>query len=61
MYCLAALHPRRVYLVICKMLLDFGASRSFDARDNYGKSALDWAKDGRPAEVVSLIEKYMQA
>jgi ankyrin repeat protein len=56
--CLAARHQKRVYLSICKLLLDAGATSSLAIRDKSGRTALDWASDGRPAEVVSLIENY---
>ena len=55
---IAALHPKRVYLQVCKLLLDSGATRTIGHRDRTGKTALDWAKDGRPAEVIALIEKH---
>lgn len=54
----AALHPKRVYLQVCKLLLDSGATRTIGHRDRTGKTALDWAKDGRPAELISLMEKH---
>ncbi len=55
--CLAAAHRKQVYLEVCKQLLDSGATRTIGHRDATGKTALDWAKDNRPAELISLIEK----
>jgi hypothetical protein len=57
--CLAAFHSKRVYMRICKSLLESGAWRSLGLRDKEGWTALDWAKDGRPVEVVALIEQYI--
>ncbi len=59
--CVAALHPGRVYRRIVEMLLKSGASGSLGVRDKSGRTALDWAKDGRPTEVVALIESHMPA
>ena len=55
--CLAAFHSKKVYLTICKALLNFGAANSLHIRDINGRNAMDWAKDGRPAEVAALIEE----
>jgi uncharacterized protein len=57
----AARHSKGVYLKVCKMLLDAGATQTIGHRDQTGKTALDWAKDGRPAELVTLIEKHMSS
>jgi uncharacterized protein len=57
----AARHSKGVYIKVCMMLLDAGATRMIGHRDQTGKTALDWAKDGRPAELVDLIEKHMSS
>ena len=43
------------------MLLDAGTTHMIGHRDQTGKTALDWAKDGRPAELIELIEKHMSS
>jgi hypothetical protein len=45
---------------MCRTLLAAGAAATLDARhaDN-GWTALDWARDGRPAEVVELIAQHL--
>ena len=55
-WCLSARHPARIYMAICRALLDAGASPSERAKD--GRTALDWAKEGRPPETLSLLEEY---
>jgi ankyrin repeat protein len=50
-----------VYLAICELLLSAGASTSLGVRDKSGRTALDWAKDGRPPEIVKLISTYSHA
>jgi ankyrin repeat protein len=54
----AAPQSKRAYIQVCKLLLESGATRTIDHRDRTGKTALDWAKDGRPAELITLIEKH---
>ncbi len=56
--CVAALHPKRVYLKTLEVLLEAGAGRSLSVRDAEGRTALDWARDGRPEEVVTLLEDH---
>jgi ankyrin repeat protein len=58
-YCVAALHRDRVYRAVIERLLKAGASGSLELRDATGRTALDWAKDGRPPEVIALIEGFM--
>ncbi len=57
--CLAACHSKKVYLTVCKTLLDSGAAKSLHVRDIGGRTAMDWARNGRPAEVTALIEERM--
>jgi len=56
--CVAALHTKRVYLKILELLLGAGAGCSLSVRDAEGRTALDWARDGRPEEVVTLLEEH---
>lgn len=57
--CLAGRHTTRVYLTICKLLLDAGATTTLSHRDQTGRTALDWANDGRPSEVGALISQHV--
>ena len=61
MTAIAAFHPKSVYIKACKLLLDAGAVRTISHRDQDGKTALDWARDGRPAELIALIEQHSPA
>lgn len=56
--CLGMLHSQRAYLKICEALLQAGAAQTLGVRDKTGRTALDWAKDGRPKELVPLLEKH---
>lgn len=56
--CLSALHRKATYLAVCRALLDAGARQTLAVRDADGRTALDWAKDGRPEEVLALLERY---
>lgn len=55
--CLSARHSKRVYRTLCKLLLDAGAAATLSVRDRNGRTALDWARDGRPLEVSKLVEE----
>jgi Ankyrin repeats (3 copies) len=51
----AAKHPVRAYLEAARLLLDAGADPNCRAND--GTTALDWAKDGRPKQLVELLRQ----
>lgn len=58
--CLAGLPRKQSQIAVCKLLLKAGAS--CDVRDiEFGRTPLEWAEDGRPAEIVALIEEYVRA
>jgi hypothetical protein len=51
----AAKHPVRAYLKVARLLLDARADPNTSAND--GTTALDWAIDGRPKELVELLRQ----
>jgi ankyrin repeat protein len=58
MACVSAMHSKRVYLKTLELLLAAGAARTLGVRDTEGRTALDWARDGRPQAVVTLLEAH---
>jgi hypothetical protein len=52
----AALHPKQVYLKTLVLLLRAGAARTLGIRDAEGRTASDWGRNGRPREIIALLE-----
>jgi Ankyrin repeats (3 copies) len=55
MWLVAAKHPVRAYLGAARLLLNAGADPNIRAND--GTTALDWAMDGRPKQLVELLRQ----
>jgi len=55
MWLVAAKHSVRAYLQAARLLLDAGADPNTRAND--GTTALDWALDGRPKQLVELLRR----
>ena len=58
MCCLGAMHTKKVYVDVATVLLEAGAWRSLDVKDVNGRTARDWARDGRPVEREELIARF---
>ena len=60
MFAVSSAQNKKTLLRTCRALLAAGAAATLDARhaDN-GWTALDWARDDRPAEVVELIAQHL--
>jgi hypothetical protein len=55
MWLVAAKHPVPAYLEAARLLLGAGADPNIRAND--GSTALDWAMDGRPKQLVELLRQ----
>lgn len=57
--CVAALHNKKIYLSICRKLIEAGADLSL--RDKNGLTAFDWAKERGSKDLLKMLEINIKA